>query len=264
MPYLSRIRLNPRRRESLRLLANPQRLHAAVLAGTSRQPVTERVLWRLEADSPYVHTLLVLTDSRPSWEHLLEQAGWWGGEDPQAESRSYDPLLERVEPGHRFSFRVRANPVGATRNPRNPTASQREALARERPRGVRVPHRTVEHQMRWFTDRAARWGFDLVLTDAGVPDVRIVAREKLTFTKRRAGSNRRVILSTATFEGVLVVKDPEAARTSLLQGIGPARAYGCGLLTLAGAGPDRAVPEGTDADRVRAPSVVVPVGRERN
>jgi CRISPR system Cascade subunit CasE len=264
MPYLSRIRLNPRRRESLRFLANPQRLHAAVLAGISRQPVTERALWRLEADSPYVHTLLVLTDSRPSWEHLLEQAGWSGAEEPQAETRSYDPLLSRVEPGHQFAFRVRANPVGATRHPNKPTASQREVLARERPRGVRVPHRTVGHQLTWFTDRVARWGFELVLTDAGVPDVRIVAREHLSFTKRSAGSNRRVILSTATFEGVLAVKDPETAVTSLLQGIGPARAYGCGLLTLAGTESGQAGPVGTDDVRAGESSAAVPAGREQN
>ena len=40
-------------------------------------------------------------------------------------------------------------------------------------------------------------------------------------------------LSTALFEGVLRVEDPAVLRTALVSGIGPAKGYGCGLLTLA-------------------------------
>lgn len=48
MSYLSRIWLNPLRTGTQRMLRNPQVLHAAILGGLSRQPVTERVLWRLD------------------------------------------------------------------------------------------------------------------------------------------------------------------------------------------------------------------------
>src|SRR3954469_18997000 len=75
MPYLSRIYLNPLRTGAQRLLRNPQHMHAAVLGGLSRQPVTERVLWRLDTEQ-HRASLLVLTQSTPSWEHLVEQAGW--------------------------------------------------------------------------------------------------------------------------------------------------------------------------------------------
>jgi CRISPR system Cascade subunit CasE len=40
-------------------------------------------------------------------------------------------------------------------------------------------------------------------------------------------------LSTAVFEGQLEITDTEAMRRSLTGGIGPAKGYGCGLLTLA-------------------------------
>ena len=52
MPYLSRIYLNPLRTRTQSLLRNPQAMHAAVLGGLSRQPVVERVLWRLETSAP--------------------------------------------------------------------------------------------------------------------------------------------------------------------------------------------------------------------
>jgi CRISPR system Cascade subunit CasE len=61
--------------------------------------------------------------------------------------------------------------------------------------------------------------------------VSIVSRDILRFRKQPDGS--RVILSTATCEGRLRVTDPDALRASLLGGIGPAKGYGQGLLTLA-------------------------------
>lgn len=38
---------------------------------------------------------------------------------------------------------------------------------------------------------------------------------------------------TVTFDGRLEVTDPAALRRTLTQGIGKAKAYGCGLITLA-------------------------------
>nr|WP_272926766.1 type I-E CRISPR-associated protein Cas6/Cse3/CasE [Streptomyces sp. SID4946] len=63
------------------------------------------------------------------------------------------------------------------------------------------------------------------------PAVTITSRDILRFRKRPDGP--RITLSTATFEGRLHVTDPDALRASLLDGIGPAKGYGQGLLTLA-------------------------------
>lgn len=236
MPYLSRVYLNPLRSGAQNLLRNPQRMHAAVLGGLSCQPVEERVLWRLETD---VHraSLLVLTRSTPSWEHIIEQAGWPAADEPQAIVRSYEPLLARAERGREFRFRLRANPVVSTRTPQKPSDAQRRRLDTPgRSRGVRVPHRTAAHQLAWFTEHIERWGFSLPPSSNGLHDVLLGARDRMTFTKSGSASGRRVVIQTATFEGRLRIEDPDRARTSLLDGVGPARAYGCGLLTLAPAG----------------------------
>ncbi|WP_374224686.1 type I-E CRISPR-associated protein Cas6/Cse3/CasE [Streptomyces sp. ISL-99] len=50
---------------------------------------------------------------------------------------------------------------------------------------------------------------------------------------RSNGKGRRVTLHTATFEGRLRNTDPAAFSACLVEGIGPSKAYGCGLLTLA-------------------------------
>jgi CRISPR system Cascade subunit CasE len=239
MTYLSRVWLNPLRPATQALLRSPEKMHAAVLGGLSRQPVTERVLWRLEAGQPHRAEILVLTESTPSWEHLVEQAGWPHADNPQALVRDYRPLLDRLHAGREFRFRLRANPVGATRTPAKPSARQKEHLAGPRPRGVRVPHRTAGHQLAWLTARVESWGFTLLDTGEageGGPALRLSARERLTFYKKPAAgetAGRRVVLSTATFDGAVRVTDPQRAREALLGGVGPAKAYGCGLLTLA-------------------------------
>jgi CRISPR system Cascade subunit CasE len=215
------------------MLRNPQTLHAAVLGGLGHQPVEERVLWRLEAETSHRMTVLVLTTSTPSWEHLIEQAGWTSSDEPQALVRSYQPLLDRVERGREFAFRLRANPVSSSRKPDKPTAAQEKHLAQTRPRGVRVPHRTAAHQLNWLSEHVNRWGFELAVTHAGDPDVLVAARDRLVFTKTDGVNKQRVVLSTATFAGRIRVCDPAVARGSLLSGVGPARAYGCGLITLA-------------------------------
>jgi CRISPR system Cascade subunit CasE len=234
VPYLSRVYLNPLRTGAQRLLANPQAAHAAVLGSLSRQPVNERTLWRLEGDTPHRAALLVLTHSRPSWEHVVEQAGWPGSDEPQALVRDYGALLDRVVAGREFAFRLRANTVSSTRQPDKATARQHERLSVPRARGVRVPERTANHQLAWFARRLPGWGFEVLAGIDGLDQLRLVARRTETFTKPvNEGARRRVTLQTAVAEGAVRVCDPRVARAALLDGCGPARAYGCGLLTLA-------------------------------
>lgn len=233
MAYLSRIWLNPLRRGAQRFIRSPQALHAAVLGGLSRQPVDERVLWRLETTEQRRAELLVLTQSLPAWDHLIEQAGWTTSEEPQFTVRPYDAVLAQVARGREFSFRLRANPVSATRQPSKPSPSQlRHLTSSTRTRGVRVPHRTVAHQLAWLTERAPGWGFRFPETEDGKPDVCIVERSRLVFSKS-AENGDAVVLHRATFQGRVMIDSPDLARESLLRGVGPARAYGCGLITLA-------------------------------
>jgi CRISPR system Cascade subunit CasE len=250
MTYLSRIRINPLRAECRKLLKNARAMHGAVLGGVPDHPLDERVLWRLDTDNPRRPMLYVLTETKPDWTHLVERAGWPDAEGEHAAVRDYTPLLARIALGREFAFRLTANPVQNTAVPDAPSADQAKRITAGATtvRSFRIGHRTAAAQLNWFLKRTERWGFTVpeARIDAPVPgladtaadattcpsrEVRITARDRLSFSKGDRG--RPVVLYTATFEGHLRVTDPTLLTARLLGGIGPAKAYGCGLLTLA-------------------------------
>ena len=231
MPYLSRIWINPRRTKSQRLLNSPQRLKATLLAGIVEQPVQERVLWRIDTDNPYRSALYVVTATRPSWEHLLEQTGWNSADsEPQAVIKPYDSLLQRIQKDDEYVFRLAANPV---RNRHDPAAPKPGA------RGKRYCCNTHSEQVEWLIRQADTHGFRIPLSSAHDPhnhdsparDLLIRGNDWITFKRRRNDPN--VTLRIVTYEGRLHVTDPAAFTDALLAGIGPGKGYGCGLLTLA-------------------------------
>lgn len=239
MAYLSRIRINPLRRQSRELLSNPRVMHSHVCAAIPALPDTERLLWRLDVDNPHRPQLIALTRSKPDWTHLVEAAGWPAADEGRPDVADYSPLLAQLTVGREFIFRLTANPVRSVQRPDTHTAQPEN----KRRKFVRTAHRTAATQLDWLIKRTAKYGFQIpaARTDPELPvppfeestpapDVRIIRRERLSFSK---GKRRHVTLHTATFQGRLQVTDTELLTHALLNGIGPAKAYGCGLLTLA-------------------------------
>lgn len=214
--YLTHMPLNPDRRSTRELLASPQRLHAAVLSafvpGTSREG---RILWRLDAPERHRLDLYVVSPVSPSLEAMVDQAGW--PSQPVWRSAHYRPFLDALEGGQEWVFRVRANPVKSLR------------LA-DGGRGKRVALLEEEAQISWLLERASTHGFEVCRGSHG-PNLRVGERRTERFGRRSA--DQPVTLSTAAFEGTLRVTDPALLRTALTHGVGPAKGYGCGLMTLA-------------------------------
>ncbi len=221
--YLSRIQLNRQRRDAWRLLGSPQRLHAAVLASFLDPPTgaldgDPRVLWRLDHEANGRLFLYVVSPDRPDLVHLAEQAGW-----PSADrggSKDYGPFLARLEAGQRWAFRLTANPTRYRR-----TADDRRAK--------RVAHVTVAQQESWLAERAETYGFQILGTMNGNCSPQLVVTRRNIQQFDRRGTEKPVTLGVAQFDGLMDVTDPEALRRALVGGIGPAKAYGCGLMTLA-------------------------------
>lgn len=219
--YLTRMQINPRRRDAQRLLGSPQAMHAAVMAGFADARPTEngRVLWRLDTHSNHRVLLFVVSPEQPDFTHLAEQAGWPTTET--WETRPYEPLLNSLRAGQRWQFRLTANPVHHGR---------REGWNDTKP----LAHVTVKQQEQWLIDRAERLGFRLVgsgepETGSGEFDLAVVDR---TVRRFRRGDDR-VSIGTATFDGQLEITDAQTLRHTLTFGVGRAKSYGCGLLTLA-------------------------------
>lgn len=227
MPYLTRARLNPQRSAARRLLANPAAMKAAVYAGIAIQPVQERVLWRLDADNPLQPLLYVVSQSRPSLQHVIEQAGWPDADTPQIEIADYTPMLARLAQGARFAFCLTANPTYTATLERDDGTTKK----------VRAAHKTPHHQAEWLLQRTAEAGFEIERTGLVVAESGVAERDLLVAgrTRQRFRRNGRgvVTVDQVTFEGTSVVTDVDRLRATLTGGLGRAKAYGCGLLTLA-------------------------------
>lgn len=221
--YFSRIALNRTRRGTRTLVTSPQAMHAAVRGSFAPSVDPGRVLWRLDQKSTHDLELYVVSGSRPDFTGLIEQAGWpeQGGWD----CTDYGVFLGRLTRGQAWRYRLTANPVHARAGGENAT------------RGHVTPHVTVGHQIEWLTQRSDGWGFRLPMLDDGTDDgtVAVTVSNRHTASFRRGGNGKaaRVQITRATFEGVLEVTDADALRTALTAGCGRAKAYGCGLLTLA-------------------------------
>lgn len=228
--HLTRFRFNTARVSARRLLSSPQILHAAVMSSFAEIPPAPgdgpRVLWRLDSNSRAETYLYIVSPDTPDLTHLVEQAGW-----PQTgkwDTRDYTPLLQRLSTGGRWAFRLTANPVHSIRR----TAEEPTKT---------TAHIGVRHQQDWLLQRQERAGFKVVekpaekrlLPEGDEYELTLHDRRQLAFGK--SGQSGKVTLVTVTFDGLLEVTDPEAFRRTLTHGLGKAKAYGCGLMTLAAA-----------------------------
>lgn len=214
--YLSRIALNINRKDTISALNSPQKLHAAV--ESSFPPTDEqkaRNLWRIDRLGNDIY-LLVLSVRKPDFLHIIEQFGW-PGSDQKWETKDYTIMLDRIQKGQVWQFRLRANPVHSVKM--NSDTSKQEVNQR----GKVYAHVTEEQQSKWLLDRAEKYGFAL-----SKDSFRVVQRD----IKRFKRNGKFITISVVTFEGSLEVTDESLFRSTLIHGIGREKAYGCGLLTI--------------------------------
>lgn len=203
--YLSRIKINRQVRSSIKLLGSLQVMHAAV-EGCFHQEDSTRKLWRLDYfyNQPYI---LILSQQKPDFTHFVEQFGYKGD---AGEMRDCQKILDGLENGQRYRFRFCGNPVHSIKEKGNTG------------RGRVVPHMTAAQQEEWFDKKSKAAGFS-------TEQCSIVQRDVRKFSRK----GKIVTLHTAVYEGVLKIHDVETFKTAIVSGVGRAKSYGCGLLTLA-------------------------------
>ena len=123
-------------------------------------------------------------------------------------TKDYEPFLSSLIKEKVYRFRLTANPVHSV-----PTEPGK--------RGKVLAHVTIDQQMEWLQSKSDKLGVDF-------NKFTITASE---FTKfRRNGKD--VTLKLTTYNGFLTVKDNDLLTQAMITGIGRAKAYGAGLLTL--------------------------------
>ncbi|TFI00786.1 type I-E CRISPR-associated protein Cas6/Cse3/CasE [Micrococcus flavus] len=147
-----------------------------------------------------------------------------GAHDAMAGRVLWRAFLSRLVTGQRWAFRLAANPVKAKAQP-------------DGRRSKVLPHVTPAQQVAWLQERAAGWGFSVPA--AGESDgpgaVTVTHRADERFGRGQNGAGRRrsrVTLRVVQFDGVLDVADASLLRQALTGGMGRAKGYGCGLMTL--------------------------------
>ncbi|AWB84753.1 type I-E CRISPR-associated protein Cas6/Cse3/CasE [Corynebacterium liangguodongii] len=223
MTVFTRVLLNPRTRGGAKLLTNPQAMHAAVRAAfpPDVDETNGRVLWRVDKHE-HERVLYIVGPEKPTTRHIVEQAGW---KTRPGDSADYGRFLDSLREGQRWRFELVANPTYAEHTPGK--------------RGTVKAHVSAAHQLGWLYKKSAGAGFLLAPRDGGdnrwtEADIPMVTERGTDHFYRNAQrKGRPVQIAKARFAGVLEVADAELLRRTLVHGIGRARAYGCGLLTLA-------------------------------
>jgi CRISPR system Cascade subunit CasE len=219
---LSRLVLQPIHPDVVACLRDVQKLHEFVLLGfgtatPTRARADHGVLFRLDVDSQSGALILyVQSSSVPNWERL-PQGSMAEVEGPNPAIRSIDPALPKLIQNLEVRFRLRANVTKRAK-------VEKGAL---KP-GGRIPLRGDEERLAWLTRKGGDHGFEVVhRRDA--PELTI--RGDGTVKGQRRG--RWLTFEAVRFDGVLRITDDARFREAVMSGVGPAKGYGFGLLSLA-------------------------------
>jgi CRISPR system Cascade subunit CasE len=131
-------------------------------------------------------------------------------------------LTLNLQAGQRVRFRLRANPIKNLKDETKGTVARKGNLYT---RTVRVPLIHEEQQQAWLERKLA--GVAIIESLAIQPELVLNFRKP---KEQRSGKVQPVL-----FEGIASIQDPQALLTLLAKGIGPAKSFGCGLLSLASA-----------------------------
>jgi CRISPR system Cascade subunit CasE len=212
--YLSCLELELGRREARRWLSNPYRIHQRLLMAWP-DGTAGRVLYRTEAEARRPR-ILVQSTTAADWERAFAGYRVLAGEPRQ---KGVELVLRR---GQTLRFLLRANPT--VRRLQHEGA---EAVETPRPgklTGERVGLLKEEEQLAWLERKAAEAGAEVVAAEA---------RDQSEQVSYRASTRTRMVHQCVEFEGRLWVREPERLEQAVRAGIGPGKAFGFGLLSLA-------------------------------
>lgn len=208
--YLSLLILDPRSREARRDAAAPYELHSTLERVFGRAPEAQSrdYLFRLDYSSQkHLQQVLILSRIQPDFSVLPK--GY------TLEIQGPKPYAPNINIGQRLTFRVLANPT-------------RKEKRDERKNKPRKPILDQQAQIEWLQRKLSDMGAEAL-------ELHIEVRPTVTTHKRgeKARMEKEQTLVPVLFEGVLQVNNPTEFMHKLPDGLGSAKGYGFGLLSLA-------------------------------
>jgi CRISPR system Cascade subunit CasE len=238
MIFLSRLQLDPLSRRAQTEMARPYEMHRTLCHAfpklTGAEWTAARVLFRVDDDGRRLQ-LLVQSKQEPDWHTFARHLG-------NSRYLLAPPQVKEWQPqfraGQTLRFRLMANP---TFRPKKADGGDGER------RGLYREHERLD----WLARQSTRCGFVL-------PQVRTTVKrngEPMTFRgrshdelaldlpvcqvidlndgRRLPLADRKIQFSAARFDGVLQISNVDLFAHALENGIGPAKGFGFGLLSVA-------------------------------
>jgi len=223
MMYFSRVSINPS-------AVDVKQLACLACADGYRE---HQQLWRLFDEDPDAkRDFLFRREQVNGWPHFFvvsnrkpeKTDGIWN-----IESKEYEP---KIHSDQQLAFSIRVNPVvthtgddgkkqrhDVVMHLKKQTGYQKLSGDKRPPLIQLVEQAGIE----WLNKRAEKQGFSF-----NPAAVRVDAYTRNRVLKKR--SNHSIHYSTLDFTGLLTVTEADNFKTALYQGIGSAKAFGCGLL----------------------------------
>jgi CRISPR system Cascade subunit CasE len=198
--FVSLLQLNLRSRHVQSELRNPYQMHRTLSKAFGDEPgvwEAARVLFRVDETNGKL-AALVQSKTLPDWSQLSAADSYL------TELPKMTEFSPSVRKGQRLAFRLLANPT----------------VKRD---GKRVGLYKEEEQLQWLNRKAKDNGFRIL---SAVP-----TSQGKVMSKTAKGEE--TVLLAVRFDGALEVTDPDLFTEALESGIGSAKGFGFGLLSIA-------------------------------
>lgn len=143
-----------------------------------------------------------------------------GGEQSPLLLAQPKEFVLKVPNGQRLRFRLRANPIKTIKDSGKGTIEKKGKIFTKT---VRVPLLHEEQQQAWLERK---------LQDFARLETLVIQPEPVTYF-RKLKENRSGKIQTILFDGIITITDAPVFEVHFTHGIGPAKAFGCGLLSVA-------------------------------
>ena len=206
--------------DAIRVMSSPYRTHAVIEAACSNSASAGegRILWRVDP-APSGLRLYLVSPSVPDMNELSSRLSL---PSESIHSKDYGTRLDSLRGGQAWAFRLKANPTRQVRVDKGRSPNEKVI-------GSVQGHVTEAQQAQWLLDRSEAHGFRICEDEFGNPEMAVSQRKKERFSRQ----DDKVTLVTCVFSGLLKIVDADAFRETLISGMGRAKGFGCGLLTIA-------------------------------
>lgn len=250
--YLSRLILDLNCRQVRSEIAQPYEMHRTLMHAFKGYAVNKEenvrkkcgVLFRADVDDKNSRAVIyVQSIAEPDWSYLDKCKHYLLSEEgaPNPVYKNVALSYRGLRKGQTLSFSLRANPTKRIAKPLKGDdilKGKRVALLRE------------EEQVDWLVRKGTErengcpGGFEILAKAIKErdDDIKQIVHVNTTIEGKQTGYKKdkqderrehRMTQLAVRFDGLLRITDPDAFRETLARGIGPAKAFGCGLLLVA-------------------------------